>query len=200
MRNFCDDETDETSGELDECSKEVFKPLMSGNLMMERLGDDASTTVSLTHNQSTRLLFINGQNKFCDNGITTAKYNIASFLPKFLFEQFRRYANIFFLFIALMQQIPNVSPTGRYTTAVPLFFILAVSAMKECFEDLKRHKADRSVNRTKVLALDRFSSKWEWKTWREIKVGDIVKVVNDQFFPSDLFLLSSCEPTGNYIF
>ena len=33
------------------------------------------------------------------------------------------------------QQIPNVSPTGRYTTAVPLLFILFVSAVKEIIED-----------------------------------------------------------------
>ena len=58
------------------------------------------------------------------NRISTAKYNVFSFLPKFLFEQFHRYANVFFLAIALLQQIPNVSPTGRYTTAIPLIFIL----------------------------------------------------------------------------
>lgn len=34
-----------------------------------------------------------------------------------------------------MQQIPNVSPTGRYTTIVPLFLILVVVAIKEIFED-----------------------------------------------------------------
>ena len=33
------------------------------------------------------------------------------------------------------QQIPDVSPTGRYTTAVPLLFILFVSAIKEIVED-----------------------------------------------------------------
>jgi len=33
------------------------------------------------------------------------------------------------------QQIPNVSPTGKYTTAVPLLFILCVSALKEIVED-----------------------------------------------------------------
>lgn len=36
----------------------------------------------------------------------------------------------------VLQQIPNVSPTGRYTTAVPLLFILFVSAIKEVIEDL----------------------------------------------------------------
>ena len=50
------------------------------------------------------------------NYIITAKYTPWSFLPKFLFEQFRRYANCFFLMIGLLQQIPNVSPTGRYVT------------------------------------------------------------------------------------
>ena len=35
-----------------------------------------------------------------------------------------------------MQQIPDVSPTGRYTTLVPLLFILAVSAAKEIVEDM----------------------------------------------------------------
>lgn len=58
-----------------------------------------------------------------------------SFVPSFLFEQFRRYSNCFFLFIALLQQIPDVSPTGRYTTLVPLIFILSVSALKEIIED-----------------------------------------------------------------
>ena len=49
---------------------------------------------------------------FKSNKISTAKYNLLSFLPKFLYEQFRRYANIFFLCIGLLQQIPGVSPTG----------------------------------------------------------------------------------------
>lgn len=38
--------------------------------------------------------------------------------------------------IALLQQIPDVSPTGRYTTLVPLIFILSVSAIKEIIEDV----------------------------------------------------------------
>ena len=73
--------------------------------------------------------------RFSSNRISTGKYSLISFLPLFLFEQFRRWANIFFLIIALLQQIPDVSPTGRYTTLVPLLFILTVSAIKEIIED-----------------------------------------------------------------
>lgn len=47
------------------------------------------------------------------NSISTTKYNIITFLPKYLFEQFRKYWNIYFLMIGMMQQIPDVSPTGR---------------------------------------------------------------------------------------
>ena len=43
---------------------------------------------------------------------------------------------LFFHVRSLTQQIPDVSPTGRYTTLVPLLFILAVSATKEIVEDL----------------------------------------------------------------
>jgi len=36
----------------------------------------------------------------------------------------------------MLQQIPGVSPTGRYTTVVPLVFILILSALKELVEDI----------------------------------------------------------------
>lgn len=61
--------------------------------------------------------------------------SVPSFIPLFLFEQFRRYSNCFFLLIALLQQIPDVSPTGRWTTLTPLILILSVSAIKEIVED-----------------------------------------------------------------
>jgi hypothetical protein len=78
------------------------------------------------------------QQRFCSNYVSTAKYSVVSFFPCFLYEQFQRYSNCFFLFIGLLQQIPDVSPTGRYTTIVPLFFILTISAIKEIIEDYVR--------------------------------------------------------------
>lgn len=38
--------------------------------------------------------------------------------------------------LLVSQQIPDVSPTGRWTTLVPLLFILVVAAVKEIIEDL----------------------------------------------------------------
>ena len=73
------------------------------------------------------------------------------FSLQFLYEQFRRYANIFFLCIGLLQQIPNVSPTGRFVTIVPFTVILILTAMKEIVEDIKRHRADDKVRQSYIL-------------------------------------------------
>ncbi|XP_071642115.1 probable phospholipid-transporting ATPase IA isoform X4 [Temnothorax longispinosus] len=144
-----------------------------------------------------RVIFVNAPHqpaKYRNNHVTTAKYSFLSFVPLFLFEQFRRYSNCFFLFIALMQQIPDVSPTGRWTTLVPLIFILSVSALKEIVEDVKRHRADDETNMREVEVLR--EGRWQWIQWRAIAVGDVVKVHNNTFFPADLIMLSSSEPQG----
>ncbi|VDK70172.1 unnamed protein product [Onchocerca ochengi] len=122
----------------------------------------------------------------------TTKYSIFSFIPRFLKEQFRRYSNVFFLIIALLQQIPDISPTGRFTTAGPFLIILSVSAIKEIFEDIKRRKSDQTVNNYYAAVLK--GHEWKYTLWKDMEVGDIVRVDNDQMFPADMALLSSSEP------
>ena len=40
--------------------------------------------------------------QYLDNYVRTTKYTLLSFLPKNLFEQFHRFANLYFLFIVLL--------------------------------------------------------------------------------------------------
>ena len=136
----------------------------------------------------------NSGHGWVDNHVSTAKYNAATFLPKFLYEQFSKVANLFFLFTAILQQVPNVSPTNRYTTVVPLFIVLMVSAIKEQYEDNKRKAADRSLNNSKGRVLR--GSSFEDTKWINISVGDIVRVESEEPFPADLVLLASSEPEG----
>ncbi|XP_059371910.1 probable phospholipid-transporting ATPase IA isoform X4 [Carassius carassius] len=158
--------------------------------------EDTSEKTSLADQEDSRLIFINQPQftKFCSNRVSTAKYNVLTFLPRFLYSQFRRAANSFFLFIALLQQIPDVSPTGRWTTLVPLLFILVVAAVKEIIEDLKRHNADSVVNKKETQVLR--NGAWEIVHWEKVVVGDIVKVNGKDFVPADAILLSSSEPQG----
>lgn len=46
---------------------------------------------------------LNDEQKFLHNRIFTAKYTIITFLPRFLYEEFSKYANLFFLFISGIQ-------------------------------------------------------------------------------------------------
>lgn len=136
----------------------------------------------------------NAANKYGDNHISTAKYNAITFLPKFLFEQFSKYANIFFLFTAALQQIPNISPTSQYTTIVPLLIVLTVSAIKEIVEDVRRKNQDKTLNNSRTQVLK--GSQFQETKWINVKVGDIVQVRSEEPFPADLVLLASSEPEG----
>jgi hypothetical protein len=77
----------------------------------------------------------NSKYKFASNGIKTSRYNLISFVPVNLFEQFRRLANFYFLCTVLLDCIPNVSPFPVYTLALPLAFIILVSMVKAGYED-----------------------------------------------------------------
>ncbi|PVI06378.1 phospholipid-translocating P-type ATPase [Periconia macrospinosa] len=134
----------------------------------------------------------NAQNKYVDNHISTTKYNVITFLPKFLFEQFSKYANIFFLFTAILQQIPGISPTKRYTTIVPLGVVLLVSAVKEYVEDYRRRQSDSTLNNSRAQVLK--GSTFQDTRWINVAVGDIVRVESENPFPADLVLLASSEP------
>ncbi|KAF9205488.1 hypothetical protein BGZ59_000444 [Podila verticillata] len=154
---------------------------------------------SAANQEGIRIIYLNNpernaQSKYLHNRISTSKYNYFTFLPKFLYEQFSKYANVFFLFTACIQQIPGVSPTSRYTTAVPLVLVLFATAVKEVMEDYKRHASDSETNArtSKVLQGNTFVP----KAWHSIKVGDIVRVEGSEPFPADLVLLSSSEPEG----
>lgn len=134
----------------------------------------------------------NEEQNYLHNRITTAKYNVFTFFFRFLFEQFSKYANLFFLFIGTIQQIGDLSPTNKFGTLLPLSIVLLASAIKEILEDRKRHQQDDEVNNriVKVLVDGTFVE----RKWLDLHVGDIVRVENGQFFPADIVLLSSSEP------
>ncbi|PVU87015.1 hypothetical protein BB560_006568 [Smittium megazygosporum] len=132
--------------------------------------------------------------KYPSNYVSTAKYNMLTFLPKFIFEQFSRYANLFFLFTVCIQQIPGVTPTSRFTTLVPLAVVLFLTAIKEFVEDAKRHRSDSEVNNSSVTVLE--SGVLVEVLCKNVRVGDIIRLSGKTSIPADIVLLSSSEPEG----
>lgn len=132
--------------------------------------------------------------KYCTNYISTTKYNILTFLPKAIFEQFRRVANLYFLLAAGLSLTP-VSPFDPSSMIAPLLFVVGLSMAKEALEDWRRFMQDMKVNLRKAN-VHKQGGVFGHKPWMKLRVGDIVKVEKDQFFPADLLLLSSSYEDG----
>ena len=81
-----------------------------------------------------------------NNAITTSKYTWVTFLPKNLFEQFYRLANFYFLCIIILNWVPAINAFGKEVAMIPLLFVLSVTAVKDLFEDSRRHRSDREIN------------------------------------------------------
>ncbi|RKO94826.1 hypothetical protein BDK51DRAFT_24179, partial [Blyttiomyces helicus] len=109
---------------------------------------------------------------FPPNGITTSKYNLMTFVPKNLWEQFRRVANLFFLSLIIVQFFPAYRTINPFVAALPLFVIVCLTAAKDGFEDWRRHKSDQQINGQKTWTVG-----LEWRN------------VNEPFFVSDRSLM-----------
>ncbi|NXK85775.1 AT8B2 ATPase, partial [Formicarius rufipectus] len=128
------------------------------------------------------------------NCIKTSKYNIVTFLPVNLFEQFQEVANTYFLFLLILQLIPQISSLSWFTTIVPLVLVLTITAVKDATDDYFRHKSDNQVNNRQSQVL--IDGVLRQEQWMNVRVGDIIKLENNQFVAADLLLLSSSEPHG----
>ncbi|KAF7459007.1 P-type ATPase [Cryptosporidium felis] len=118
----------------------------------------ATKRFSVVKESRPRLVVINNRQvrNFSGNFIRTSRYTAWNFIPKYIFEQFCRPVNFYFLVISVLQVFPSISSTnGVPTLAFPLIFVLFVGAIKDGWEDLNRHQNDRIENEREVLVVRR---------------------------------------------
>ncbi|KAM9265442.1 phospholipid-transporting ATPase IK [Morus bassanus] len=132
--------------------------------------------------------------KYAGNAIKTAKYNIFTFLPLNLYEQFHRMANVYFVFVILLQTIPEISTLPWYTLLFPLSCLLTIRGLRDLIDDIGRHQSDRNINGRPCEILS--GKSFRWQKWRDICVGDIVRLHKESFIPADMLLLHSSEPSS----
>ncbi|XP_017984736.1 PREDICTED: phospholipid-transporting ATPase 1 [Theobroma cacao] len=152
------------------------------------------------NDEDARLVHINDPVKtnerfeFAGNSIRTAKYSILTFVPRNLFEQFHRVAYIYFLVIAVLNQLPQLAVFGRGASILPLAIVLLVTAVKDAYEDYRRHRSDRIENNRLASVLVNYQ--FQQKKWKNIQVGEIIKLHANETIPCDIVLLSTSDPTG----
>lgn len=132
--------------------------------------------------------------EFTGNSVRTGKYSILTFLPRNLFEQFHRVAYVYFLAIAILNQLPQLAVFGRGVSILPLAFVLLVTAVKDAYEDWRRHKSDKVENNRLALVL--VNGQFQEKKWKDVRVGEVIKINANKAIPCDFVLLSTSDPTG----
>ena len=154
--------------------------------------DSAEKTKVIPENR--RLLYFghaegNNAFKYRSNFIKTSKYNLLTFLPKSILVQFKRYANVYFLFTAIFQSIPQISPLHPFSAIAPFLFVIALAVLREGYEDYLRHVSDTELNSNTCTVYR--NGRFVEDQWRKLQVGDVVKVEDSESFPADLIVLVS---------
>ncbi|KAI0659521.1 aminophospholipid-transporting P-type ATPase [Cubamyces menziesii] len=145
------------------------------------------------------------QSKFPPNVVRNQKYNVFTFLPLVLYEQFKFFFNLYFLLVALSQFVPALKIGFIVTYVAPLAFVLTVTLGKEAYDDYKRNLRDREANSQKYLVLD--PTEYSESTPEglphtrsvpssALRVGDLVLLEKNQRVPADLVLLRTSDSSG----
>ena len=162
-----------------------------GNIPNKTTGSDLS-------NNNSYIVYVNyknqNSNNLYSNYINTSKYTWLNAIPKILKEQFSKTVNLYFILIAMLQSIREISYSGgQPVILLPLAIVVIINGIKDFYEDYKRKKSDYLENSKKTKILNNKTGMFEDSTWGEIKLGDIVMVKNNENFPCDLLLLSSSD-------
>uniref|UniRef100_A0A3Q2XEB3 Phospholipid-transporting ATPase n=1 Tax=Hippocampus comes TaxID=109280 RepID=A0A3Q2XEB3_HIPCM len=189
---YSDDETDD---ELDVSTDEEEEP--SGEVGWKVKANDRAYHHLPEFDKKVFLCF--KKSRYSGNVIKTYKYNVFTFLPLNLYEQFKRVANIYFLALLILQCIPAITTLPWYTTLIPLVVVLGVTAVKDLVDDLARHRMDKEINNRKCEVL--LDGRFQESKWRHIEVGDVIRLKKNDFIPVrghvvDMLLLSSSNPNS----
>ncbi|KAG1708907.1 hypothetical protein DVH05_022539 [Phytophthora capsici] len=132
---------------------------------------------------------------YISNAIHTSKYTLLNFLPLCLLQEFRRSANLYFLVIAILQSIKQISPLTPVTAIAPLIMVVSVSLLREAIEDRKKRSSDGMMNAKSVVVLRNFEE--QHIVWESIQVGDLVRIHEREAVPADGIILASSEANGS---
>ncbi|XP_054237995.1 probable phospholipid-transporting ATPase IIB isoform X1 [Indicator indicator] len=135
------------------------------------------------------------EEKYPKNAIKNQKYNIFTFIPGVLYEQFKFFLNLYFLVVSCSQFVPALKIGYLYTYWAPLGFVLTVTVVREAVDEFRRYKRDKEMN-SQLYSKLTVRGKVQVKS-SDIQVGDLIIVEKNQRIPSDMVFLRTSEKTGS---
>lgn len=142
-------------------------------------------------------LFQKPRTRYPPNVVRNQKYNVVTFLPLVLYEQFKFFFNLYFLLVALSQLLPSLKIGYLFTYFAPLIFVLVVSLSKEAWDDYKRFKRDQEANSTLYSRWNRLAGHWEEVPSSALIVGDAILIEKNSRVPADCILIRTTESSGS---
>ncbi|XP_058526126.1 phospholipid-transporting ATPase VD [Ochotona princeps] len=133
---------------------------------------------------------------YVNNRIRTTKYTLLNFVPRNLFEQFHRAANLYFLFLVVLNWVPLVEAFQKEITMLPLVVVLTIIAIKDGLEDYRKYKIDKQINNLVTKVYSRKEKKYIEYRWKDVTVGDFIRLSCNEIIPADMVLLFSTDPDG----
>ncbi|XP_055285267.1 phospholipid-transporting ATPase VB isoform X1 [Moschus berezovskii] len=134
--------------------------------------------------------------RYSSNRICTTKYTLFTFLPQNLLEQFHRWANLYFLFLAILNWMPTLEVFHKEITMLPLAIVLFIIMVKDGMEDFRRYCFDRQINCSNIQIYERKEQSYVQKCWKDVRVGDFIQMQCNEIIPADILLLFSSDPSG----
>ncbi|CAB1345712.1 unnamed protein product, partial [Coregonus sp. 'balchen'] len=135
------------------------------------------------------------EEKYPKNAIKNQKYNLFTFVPGVLYQQFKFFLNLYFLVVACSQFVPALKIGYLYTYWAPLGFVMAVTMVREAVDEVRRYQRDKEMN-SQLYSKLTMRGKVQVKS-SDIQVGDLIIVEKNQRIPADIVFLRTSEKTGS---
>ncbi|OWK64573.1 putative phospholipid-transporting ATPase VD [Lonchura striata] len=79
---------------------------------------------------------------------------------------------------------------------LPLIGVLTIIAVKDGLEDYSKYKMDKQINNLVTKVYSRREKKYIDECWKNVNVGDFVRLSRNEIIPADMVLLYSSDPDG----
>ena len=129
------------------------------------------------------------------------KYNLITFVPLVLFNQFKQFGNFFYLLMSIAQFFPDLKVGYLFTYISPLAFVVCVSMGKELYDDINRRIQDKKTNSAKINVLvpspDKTNFEYLPKSASDLLVGDIIELKKNTRVPADIIVLKTINESND---
>lgn len=141
---------------------------------------------------------------YSDNTISTNKYPLLLIPFLTIGKYFRKYENFYFLLLSIIQLLTlgplpsHYSPTGPYSTSIPLILCVIMEIIINCTKWIKNKYYDWKENHKlyQYLKINKNDKKLIYKYNYQIYPGDIIRLVKNEICSVDGLVIDSSDPNA----